>query len=132
MRAWFALNTSPGADVQLIPQYLPVSDADRVLSLLDTLPGWRQDYIRVYGKTHPLPRLHRWFADSRQPYRWSGIDMHPEPFPEQFGPSWDDWSKTVGSISTRRSGTSTAMVVTRSAGTRTMSQIWGRILSSPA
>jgi alkylated DNA repair dioxygenase AlkB len=71
-----------GADVHLIPEYLAVPDADRLLSLLEALPGWRQDYIRVYGKTHPLPRLHRWFADSGQPYRWSGIDMHPDAFPE--------------------------------------------------
>lgn len=71
-----------GAVVQLIPEYLSLSDANRLLSLLDALPGWRQDHIRVYGKPHPLPRLHRWFADSRQTYRWSGIDMAPEPFPE--------------------------------------------------
>jgi len=69
------------ADVQLIDEYLAASEADQLLALLEGLPGWRQDYIRVYGKTHPLPRLHRWFAESGQPYRWSGIDMHPEPFP---------------------------------------------------
>jgi alkylated DNA repair dioxygenase AlkB len=49
---------------------------------LQSMPGWQQDTIRIYGKTHPLPRLHRWFASSSEPYRWSGIQMRPEPFPD--------------------------------------------------
>lgn len=81
------LSTAPGTshdarpDVQLVPEFLSSADADRVYALLERLPGWKQDHIRVYGKTHPLPRLHRWFADSGEKYRWSGIDMQPEPFP---------------------------------------------------
>jgi alkylated DNA repair dioxygenase AlkB len=70
------------ADVQFVPEYLPSCDADELLAVLEAMPGWRQDHIRVYGKSHPLPRLHRWFAGSGEPYRWSGIEMQPERFPD--------------------------------------------------
>jgi alkylated DNA repair dioxygenase AlkB len=73
---------SNGADLRFVPKFLSPGEADRLLSFLEAMPGWQQDHIRLYGKSHPLPRLHRWFADSSQPYRWSGIEMRPEPFPE--------------------------------------------------
>jgi alkylated DNA repair dioxygenase AlkB len=70
-----------GGTIRFVREYLSIVDADRLFEKLRDLPGWRQDHIRVYGKTHPLPRLHRWFADSNEPYRWSGVAMEPEPFP---------------------------------------------------
>jgi len=70
-----------GTDVHFVSNYLTAACADELLEILESMPGWRQDSIRVYGKNHPLPRLHRWFADSCRPYRWSGIAMIPEPFP---------------------------------------------------
>lgn len=70
-----------GAELRFVPRFLHAQEADALFGALNSMAGWRQDQIRVYGKSHPLPRLHRWFADSAQPYRWSGIDMHPEPFP---------------------------------------------------
>lgn len=75
-----------GADVRYVAGWLSQGDADRLLVDMRALPDWRQDHIRIYGKTHPLPRLHRWFADSNQRYRWSGIEMHPEPFPPFLRP----------------------------------------------
>jgi alkylated DNA repair dioxygenase AlkB len=76
------LTESAAAGIRFVPAYLDIREADGLFDSLKSLPGWRQDHIRVYGKTHPLPRLHRWFTDSNEPYRWSGISMHPEPFPE--------------------------------------------------
>jgi alkylated DNA repair dioxygenase AlkB len=75
-----------GAEVRYVVGWLPQSDADRLLVEPRGLPGWRQDHIRIYGKTHPLPRLHRWFADSGHRYHWSGIEMHPELFPPFLRP----------------------------------------------
>ncbi len=73
---------SDGGSIRLIASYLEAPEADWLFGNLNNLAGWHQDHIRVYGKTHPLPRLHRWFAESNEPYRWSGISMQPEPFPE--------------------------------------------------
>lgn len=72
-------------DVRLIQAFLAPTEADALFTLLEAMPGWRQDDIRIFGKTHPLPRLHRWFANSNEPYRWSGIQMRPEPFPVALG-----------------------------------------------
>jgi alkylated DNA repair dioxygenase AlkB len=63
------------------PAYLSQDFADQLFCELLQMEGWRQDHIFVYGKRSPLPRLHRWFSTDNSEYRWSGIVMHPEPFP---------------------------------------------------
>lgn len=72
-------------NVVFTPQFLCVAKADALFTSLASMPGWRQDHIHIFGKTHPLPRLHRWFASSNKPYRWSGIQMRTEPFPAVLG-----------------------------------------------
>ena len=42
--------------------------------LIQELP-WRQDYITMYGKTHPVPRLQLWMAENNLSYTYSGIKM---------------------------------------------------------
>jgi alkylated DNA repair dioxygenase AlkB len=69
-------------EVQFVQRFLAARDADFLFDYLSNLNGWKQDVIRIFGQARPLPRLHRWFADSGQPYRWSGIEMIPEPFPD--------------------------------------------------
>ncbi|WP_050757011.1 hypothetical protein [Cyanobium sp. PCC 7001] len=69
-------------EVHLEPHGLEAAEAAALFRTLLALPGWRQDTIQLYGRTHPLPRLHRWFALSSQTYRWSGLVMRPEPFPD--------------------------------------------------
>ena len=83
-------------DVHLITGYLSSGEADGLFAALRALCGWRQDSIRLFGKTHPLPRLHRWFALSTQAYRWSGIDMQPEPFPAAVLPALMRLRKETG------------------------------------
>lgn len=67
--------------VKYMPNYLSPGESDALFSALLNLPGWRQDCVNIFGKVHPLPRLHRWFTESDESYRWSGIQMKPEPFP---------------------------------------------------
>jgi alkylated DNA repair dioxygenase AlkB len=38
---------------------------------------WKQDFIRLFGKTHPLPRLTSWYGDSQRSYTYSGITSYP-------------------------------------------------------
>lgn len=75
-----------GIDIRYVTDWMSQRDADDLFAELRALTGWRQDHIRIMGNTHPLPRLHRWFADSNHRYRWSGIEMHPEPFPVALRP----------------------------------------------
>lgn len=39
--------------------------------------NWKQDTIRLYGKSIPLPRLTAWFGDSGKSYSYSGITSNP-------------------------------------------------------
>ncbi len=44
--------------------------------------AWKQDYISIYGKTNPLPRLTSWYGDSNKDYKYSGILSRPNPWNE--------------------------------------------------
>ena len=71
----------PDCEIAYHPGFL---DPDAARDLLDRLSGqtpWRQDSIRLFGKTHPQPRLTALYATNGRPYAYSGITMHPDPFP---------------------------------------------------
>lgn len=74
--------TLPIADgnIDLKRLFLPAAIASRLFSKLLAEVDWQQDKIRLFGKTHLLPRLHQWYGDSGTCYRWSGIQMQPQPW----------------------------------------------------
>lgn len=41
---------------------------------------WKQDYIHLYGKKIPLPRLTSWYGDEGKTYKYSGILSQPNPW----------------------------------------------------
>ena len=49
--------------------------SDEILE--DILEGiiWRQDFITMYGKTHPLPRQTAWYGEKGLVHSYSGITM---------------------------------------------------------
>jgi alkylated DNA repair dioxygenase AlkB len=57
------------------PDFFPTSYLDR---LCTELP-WQQNEIRVFGKTHPEPRLTCWFGPA---YKYSSIQWEERPLPE--------------------------------------------------
>jgi alkylated DNA repair dioxygenase AlkB len=70
----------PDATVILFEQFFSLKDSDRILSILNQETHWRQDYIHLFDKTMPLPRLTAWYGDSGKHYIYSGINMYPEPW----------------------------------------------------
>ena len=36
---------------------------------------WNKDYIKMFGKTHLVPRLTAWYGDRNKTYTYSGISM---------------------------------------------------------
>ncbi len=56
-------------------------EADRLLAALQAGLDWRRDRVRVFGREHPIPRLHCWYGDTNAAYRWSGLHMAPQPWP---------------------------------------------------
>ena len=41
---------------------------------------WKQENIKIYGKSFPIPRVTAWYRDSRKSYTYSKIAMTPEPW----------------------------------------------------
>jgi alkylated DNA repair dioxygenase AlkB len=41
---------------------------------------WNQDYIKMFGKTHRVPRLTAWYGDRNKTYTYSGISMTSKPW----------------------------------------------------
>jgi len=69
-----------GATLVYHRDFLPEKVSTALLGHLIATVPWRQDQIRVYGKTHDLPRLQQWYGDSGTTYTWSGIKMDPLPW----------------------------------------------------
>ncbi|MEB3258749.1 MAG: alpha-ketoglutarate-dependent dioxygenase AlkB [Cyanobacteriota bacterium] len=57
------------------------ASADLLKQLQEGLP-WRQPVVRVYGRSHPVPRLTCWIGDPGCHYRYSGLLETPLPWSE--------------------------------------------------
>jgi alkylated DNA repair dioxygenase AlkB len=70
----------PDAEIVYYPNFFLKEDADRIFEqLLNDIP-WQQDDIKVFGKTHPQPRLTALFGNDGKPYSYSNIKMQPHPW----------------------------------------------------
>jgi alkylated DNA repair dioxygenase AlkB len=68
----------PGLALRLWPAW--ANDPDGQLSRLQQEIPWRQESITLFGRTHPMPRLTCWVADSGCSYRYSGLANEPQPW----------------------------------------------------
>lgn len=76
---WESVHIDAG-ELKLCRAYLPAARADALLSTLLTEVPWRADSVRLFGRSHPIPRRHQWYGDSAASYRWSGLTMTPLPW----------------------------------------------------
>jgi alkylated DNA repair dioxygenase AlkB len=60
--------------------FWPDAFKDLAVTDLDHAIGWRQDSIRMFGRTLPLPRLTAWYGDPNAVYVYSGIRNEPSPW----------------------------------------------------
>lgn len=67
----------PDADIAFYPVFLNQQQSDRLLTDLTQTIDWRQDWITIYGRSLPQPRLTAWYADPGKSYTYSGITMVP-------------------------------------------------------
>lgn len=57
-------------------------DTDTLSRIEFTNIKWKQDWIKIYGKLLPLPRLTSWYGDADKCYTYSGIKSYPNPWNE--------------------------------------------------
>ncbi len=77
---WRALPL-PDADLRLWVDFLPPHEADALLDALTEAIPWQRDEVRVFGRIHPIPRLHRWYGPPGTTYTWSGLTQVSPPWP---------------------------------------------------
>jgi alkylated DNA repair dioxygenase AlkB len=70
----------PDADLMFYPTLFSAAESDRILADLIQTIEWRQDWITMFGRSLPLPRLTAWYGDPGTSYTYSGITMHPLPW----------------------------------------------------
>lgn len=56
------------------------AESDEIFRELLNTTQWRQDSIKIYGKSVLLPRKTAWYGDEDKTYAYSGIEMHPQPW----------------------------------------------------
>jgi len=70
----------PDAQLRYEPHFLSSDTADQLFKNLSTQVTWKEDSIRLFGKTYAQPRLTALYGDQGKSYTYSGIQMHPTPF----------------------------------------------------
>lgn len=83
------LGPSPGCELPLLLERPGLklrhwsawlAEAPQMLDTLMAEVPWRQEAIRLWGRTHPLPRLTCWMADPGCSYSYSGLLQIPQPW----------------------------------------------------
>ena len=70
----------PDAEIGFAPAFFPEPEADRLFAAIRDMSDWKQETIRLYGRSIDLPRLTAWYGDEGTGYRYSGIDNTPMPW----------------------------------------------------
>ncbi|WP_350291291.1 alpha-ketoglutarate-dependent dioxygenase AlkB [uncultured Croceitalea sp.] len=70
----------PNSDISYFPNFIENSKATFHLKSLKATIPWQQDNIKVFGKTHPQPRLTALFGNNKKPYSYANITMNPHSF----------------------------------------------------
>lgn len=52
-----------------------IKSQEKLYPILREKINWRSDDISLFGKTHPIPRLHAWYGDEGAEYRYSKIQL---------------------------------------------------------
>ena len=76
--------TGPGLGLTLIRSAVGTDAADAAFDSLRTKVAWRQDYLKMFGESVPVPRLEAWIADEGLDYTYSGIHHDPDPWIDEL------------------------------------------------
>lgn len=64
------------------PDFLDKSESGKFLIRLREEIQWKQEIIRIFGKSHPTPRLTAWYGDEGKTYSYSGLKLSPNAWTE--------------------------------------------------
>ena len=71
-------------EVWIMYNFMPEDKAKFYYDALLYNINWRQEEIKMYGKTHPIPRKTAWYGYPDFNYKYSGIMCNPEPWTKEL------------------------------------------------
>ena len=69
-------------EVLFYPNFFSAEESDYYFCQLLTEVKWRQEPIKIFGKTIMQPRLTAWYSDPGVKYGYSGLSLHSEAWSE--------------------------------------------------
>jgi hypothetical protein len=60
----------PDADISYFPNFFSFEESKLLYHNLTEKIKWQQDFIKIYGKTIPLPRLTAWYGETEKNYTY--------------------------------------------------------------
>ena len=69
------------ADIQYVERCFSRSQSDLYLNALMEQIPWRQEHVKVFGKTYLQPRLTALFGNTDKTYSYSSLTLFPTPYP---------------------------------------------------
>ena len=66
--------------LQYHPLLFDPQEQSLLMNALQKEIPWKQEHIKLFGKTHPTPRLTAWYGDEHCVYKYSGVVNQPFPW----------------------------------------------------
>jgi len=73
-----------GGEVWLMKNFLKQKEATDYFNILNATIHWKQEAIKYYGKTYPVPRKTAWYGYDGFNYSYSSINCSPEPWTKEL------------------------------------------------
>ncbi len=71
-------------EVWFMENFMPLDKANMYFKNFNENIKWRQEEIKMYGKTYPVPRKTAWYGYEGFNYKYSGIFCNPEPWTKEL------------------------------------------------
>ena len=62
-------------EIEYTRDFFNNNESDALFDSLKKNIEWKQDFIKMFGKSHPIPRLTAWYGDEKKTYTYSGIPI---------------------------------------------------------
>lgn len=67
-------------EVWVMDNFMPLNKANQYFKKLTKTINWKQEQIKMYGKTFNVPRKTAWYGYEGFNYTYSGIECNPDPW----------------------------------------------------
>lgn len=71
-------------EILFMKNFLDLSEAQNLFEILQKTINWRQEHIKMYGKTHLVPRKTAWYGEEGLNYSYSRIICYPEKWTDEL------------------------------------------------